>query len=301
MPLRSKIFAAIGALLVYGLLVADWLDKARTLYDAPDNARTFFELVRRVLFDMTPTAFTIFMLGTACLLAATFDWWQPLVNAVAESVLNQRLRHGWKRTQPVETSYPGPTAASSVEIGLTDRPQPESVTPNQPELSGSIDWEFARHNSPYSRSMCVFGFANGTEGFWVISFRIVGLNISAEPIIPTSAQVIPEITKVPISLKLEIGPNERVDFAETYGIPPGARFVLAAEIPSPPPSGTLVSHGFTVADYLERIGGFKFSLDYNGGSRFSHVFSFSKVRDLLLAAAKELSPQPEPPRVRRRK
>lgn len=82
MTLRNKIIAALGALLFYGLWAVDRLDTINKLIEAPGTALTTMRVVRR-MFDLTQAGWVILILGTACLLVSTSDWWRPWFSRLA--------------------------------------------------------------------------------------------------------------------------------------------------------------------------------------------------------------------------
>lgn len=180
---------------------------------------------------------------------------------------------------------------------LPDHPNTRVVAPPQTVTTRSLlAWDFERAISPHQRADALFGFGSGTAGFWVTFFRIPGKNLSPTPLVDVAAHIRPQILSSSVPLQFELGRNERVDTAG-YVIEPGASFVLAAAVPSPPHEHG--SHGYTVGHYLRHIGGFTFVFRARAAD-FTHSFSFADVKEAIEAAERQYGPMPEPPRVRPR-
>jgi hypothetical protein len=94
MTLRQRIVAALGALIFYGLVLVDALDRARKFYEAPNTTLTIAGAVRRIWSELTPPAWIVLILGTTCLLVATSDWWRPWASKIVEFVASPRQKSG---------------------------------------------------------------------------------------------------------------------------------------------------------------------------------------------------------------
>lgn len=84
--MRRNIFAVLGLLITWGLFFADGLDRARRVWEAPDNAFKFWEVVRVMFAEASDLAWAIFALGVICLAVATIEWWGPLVRDMWQSI-----------------------------------------------------------------------------------------------------------------------------------------------------------------------------------------------------------------------
>ena len=161
------------------------------------------------------------------------------------------------------------------------------------EVKRTIEWDFDRPGSIEHRHDALFGFGSGTAGFWVTYFRISGTNISSEPLVDVGAYVVPQIYGKKVALQFEIEPNRRVD-THGYVIQPGAKFVLAAAVPSPPHGNG--SHGYTALKYLEKMGGFDFVFEAKGVHE-ERGFSYSEIKAMISVAENVYGPKPPAPAV----
>jgi hypothetical protein len=181
---------------------------------------------------------------------------------------------------------------------LPDPPSRHIVAPPRPgqKLQRPVVWDFEHADSPQRYADSLFAFGSGTAGFWVTYFRISGINVSSDPLTDVVAEIRPQILESSVPLQFELGPNERADTAG-YVIEPGASFVLAAALPSPPHEHG--SHGYIVEHYLRRVGGFTFVFLASQG-QCERSFSFSAVKEMLECAERRYGPSPPPPSVRLR-
>ena len=130
----NKLAALVGALFCYVLIAADWLDKAKKLYDAPSTALTFWGVLHRLWSDITPIAWMVLGLGTACLLVATSDWWRPWI-ATIRAAMND------KGASPVDGQPPAPTGTVSLVEAATQAYEAARERKKLSAQFAEVDWK----------------------------------------------------------------------------------------------------------------------------------------------------------------
>jgi hypothetical protein len=301
----QKLIARYGGALVILFVAVEVLAKVKNFYEAPGTVVTVAGFLRRMFTELSTTGFVILAIGILCLLQS-MDWW-PRFLAYCWRTFQSTQKHAREALAGAQPSLPPqqtlprsaaaempsprpPVAASQAETGEQRAPvvahtpaaARQKASPNE-RLSWSL-------SSP-------FDFGSGDAGIWVTWFRIIGWNNSPEPLVNVRACVITQIGGQKVPLQFQIGPNERVDTADMYIEPGGGRFTLSGAVPSPPHAHG--SHGYTPDQYLEKVGGFTFVFEADGGVKFEHTFSYAEVKAIILAEAAILAPKPPAPTVKR--
>lgn len=77
MSFKQKLWAWVGAAILWGSYLLHGFFRAKDIYEAPGAALSMWERVSLMFSDITLPGALILALGTVCLLVATSDWWAP--------------------------------------------------------------------------------------------------------------------------------------------------------------------------------------------------------------------------------
>lgn len=92
--MARRIIGWIGALLFYGWVFLDVLDKAKSFYEAPETVSDFWRLVRRMFSEINAPALAFLIIGTGFLALATPEWWLPLYRSVSNAFKHAEEKGG---------------------------------------------------------------------------------------------------------------------------------------------------------------------------------------------------------------
>ena len=198
------------------------------------------------------------------------------------------------RESPPVASAPVPPPA--IQPSVNQPPSPPSTPPAVDPSSDqkTIEWLFPQFVMAGSAE-ALFFTVSGSAGYFVMRYRLQGINRTKEFLTSVRARVIPKNSGIPILLQFEIEPGSYADTDRARGVPPGATFTVAGRVLGSHRGDERVA---SVSEYLERYGGFTFEFECDELPKFTHSFSYSEVSEmLLLAERKNTEAYTPPPRV----